>query len=106
MQNSGNASYAAAINRNVATQVELVEFSDWNNKRRETCGDNVVCGDPPAVDILDSVFIDFHCFVKDYMMANHGLLAHSEAFDLHASIAPHLIEESHDGGGMSDTDAF
>ena len=55
-------------------------FSELTGSRPEACADET--------DILDHAFVAFHRSLRAFMMDRYGLMIDSEAFDLHAAIAP------------------
>lgn len=90
------ATYLTAINRHIeAKQPRLVALDDASlraarQSRYSAAGASATAG--PAnvsdTDILDWEFIDFHRALREHMLDNFGVLAESEAFDLHEAIAP------------------
>ena len=91
-------SYARAINKTRAvTGPVLISIDDWSPPKVSIDGDaparaHIVeaHGQPPVdlVDMLDSAFMTFHRDLREFMVSKHGVMAHSEAFDLHEAVVP------------------
>lgn len=91
-------SYARAINKSrAATGPVLVDIEDWALPK-VSIDDEVPTRAPKdearglshadMLDMLDSAFMTFHRDLREYMVSEHGVMVHSEAFDLHEAVAP------------------
>lgn len=85
--------YARAIHtRKVEPGTNLVELAEWDAARlRQRTDHRRKPTERSAPDLLDFDFVAFHRCLRQYMMDEYGLLGDSEAFDLHAAIAPCIV---------------
>ena len=73
-------------------RAKTVSIEEWKKPCLQIVPDTHTLARPgsPIPDMLDSVFVDFHRELKEYMMDTYGLMGSSEAVDLHTVIARHV----------------
>lgn len=89
------STYARAINASQEfPTAKVIAINRWvppkvlnDSPANEVAGHSTTAG-VNQPDILDHAFLVFHGCLRDYMMDKYGVMADSEAFDLHAAIVP------------------